>query len=83
MTVRVKKIGGRLAFVVPKSIAVDFGLRQGEKLDLSRDGDVLVLRRSCRRGRRPIEELIAQIDPAAYARHDRELGDRPVGKEIW
>lgn len=83
MTVTVKKIGGSVAIVVPKSIAVDFGLKQGEKVELSRDNDTLVLRRSRRRARRPIDELIAQMDPEAYARHDRELNDRPVGREIW
>ncbi len=60
-------------------------LAAGTSLDVSTANGAIVLRaRFARRERRPIAKIVAQIKPAAYRRHNRELGeDGPVGKELW
>jgi antitoxin component of MazEF toxin-antitoxin module len=84
MTVTVKKIGGSMAVVIPKAVARDMGLVEGSSLDLSPNPEGLLLRKRCRRPRRPLAEIVAAIDPAAYRRVAREFAnDGPVGKEVW
>lgn len=37
-----------------------------------------------RRPRRPLAEIVAQINPASYPRRNAEMtGDKPVGREFW
>jgi antitoxin component of MazEF toxin-antitoxin module len=84
MTVLVKKLGGSVAVVIPKSVAREMELRDGTSLDISTISGGILLRRNGRRARRPLDKLVAQLSPAAYRRRRLELGqDRPVGKEIW
>jgi len=83
MTVIVKKIGGSVAVVIPKSVAREMGLAEGTALDVSTTGAGIVMRKQGRRPRRPLSRIVAQIKPANYRRRTRELAaDRPVGKEI-
>jgi antitoxin component of MazEF toxin-antitoxin module len=85
MTVLVKKLGGCLAVVIPKAVAREAQLTEGTPLDVTATPEGVLLRKKpARRPRRPLIELVARIDSAAYRRHSRELaGDRPVGKEVW
>ena len=84
MTVMVKKLGGSVAVVIPKSIAQEMQLSEGVSLDITTSDAGIVLRRPGRRPRRPMREIVAQMNSAAYRRHNREMSaDRPVGKEIW
>lgn len=81
MTGTLKQIGGSLAVIIPKAMAE--GFVAGQKIELTeKDGGILLTRRTTR-VRRPIEEIVRQMDPAAYARHNKKrLQDAPVGKEI-
>ena len=84
MTAVVKKLGGSLALVIPKALAREAGLSEGATLEVTAGDGTLILRKQGRRPRRPISALLAEIKPAAYRRHRRELsGDPPVGREVW
>jgi antitoxin ChpS len=85
MTVTIKKIGGSVAVVIPKSVAREMKLSAGASLEISTAAGAIVMRtRAARRPRRPISEIVAKIKPSSYRRRRRELGDdAPVGKEIW
>ena len=83
MVATVKKIGGSVAVIIPKAIAAGAGLGPGTTVDVVQEDDTIVLRRSSKRTRRPIAELVRLIDADAYAVHRKELDDKPVGKEIW
>ena len=87
MTVVVKRIGGSVAVVIPKSVAREMELTEGTALELSADATAaaLVMRKRGWRARRPLAEIVAQIKPASYRRHSRQLlsQDRPMGKEPW
>ena len=86
MTITVKKIGGSMAVLIPKAVAREMELREGTAIELTSNGDALVMRRQRRnrhRARRPLAKIVAQIKPGSYARRRKEFGgDKPVGKEI-
>jgi AbrB family looped-hinge helix DNA binding protein len=80
----VKKLGANLAVVIPKAMARKMNLREGSLLEVSADASGILLRRGTKRQRRPLKEIVAQLDPAAYRRHSREFAnDNAVGKEFW
>ncbi|HVT87782.1 MAG TPA: hypothetical protein VHD56_02935 [Tepidisphaeraceae bacterium] len=84
MTVMVKKVGGSVAVIIPKSIAQDMGLIEGMPLDITSSADSIVMRQQGRRPRRAMSDIVGQIRSVSYARRRRELGeDRAVGKEVW
>jgi antitoxin component of MazEF toxin-antitoxin module len=84
MLATVKKLGGSVAIVIPKAMAAENQLAPGTAVDLSQDGDGIMIRKSRRRVRRPINDMVREIDPAAYEGLRREMAlDRPVGKEVW
>lgn len=88
MTVTVKKIGGSVGILIPKSMAQEMRLAAGTELTLSAAGDAIVVRKSqrrqARRTRRPIAELVARIKPSSYRRRKAELADGgPLGRELW
>jgi antitoxin component of MazEF toxin-antitoxin module len=84
MTVVVKKIGGSVAVGIPKGIARDLGLSDGTPLDISTSTNAIVMRKAGKRQRRPLKQLVAQINRASYRKRRQELPDGgPVGKEIW
>ena len=78
-------LGGSVGVLIPKTVAREMSLSEGTTLELTNSADHLVMRkRSRRRARRPIADIVAQINPAAYRRHTRELAaDPPRGKELW
>ena len=84
MTITVKKLGDDFAVILPETAARIMKLREGSTLHLSVRGCDIVLRNRGTRPRRSIREIVKQIDPAAYRRHNRKLlTDQPRGKEIW
>jgi antitoxin component of MazEF toxin-antitoxin module len=83
MTVKVKKLGGSMAVIIPKAVASELELAEGTVLDISASNASIVLRRQGRRPRRPIAQIVAQIKPGSYRRHRDLANDPPVGKEIW
>lgn len=84
MLATIKKLGGSVAIVIPKGMAAENDLAPGTAVDLSQSEDGILIRKPRRRVRRPIEDIVREIDPAAYERRRREAAsDRPVGREIW
>jgi antitoxin component of MazEF toxin-antitoxin module len=83
MTVTVKQIGGSMAVVIPKRFAEDMGLAPGIPLEISQRDDAILLRKSRQRVRRPISQIVAEIDPKAYARRAKhDLDNADLGREI-
>jgi antitoxin component of MazEF toxin-antitoxin module len=83
MTVTVKRIGGSLAVVIPRAIAVESRLEEGASLDVTSTVAGILFRRPGRRQRRRIRDLVKRIDPASYGKRNAELlADPPVGREI-
>ena len=84
MLATIKKLGGSVAIVIPRGMAAENDLAPGTVVDLSQAKDGILIRKPARRVRRPIEDIVREIDPAAYARRRREVAaDRPVGREVW
>ena len=84
MTVIVKKVGGSVAVVIPKAVARDMEITEGTALDVSSTRMEIVLRKQATRPRRPLKQLLAGMNPAAYRRHNRTMrGGGPVGREVW
>jgi antitoxin component of MazEF toxin-antitoxin module len=83
MTVTVKKIGGSVGVVIPKTLANDLALVEGMPLELLTQGDSIVMRKGGRRPRRKLSKIVSQIKPASYHRRRAELRDQSIGKELW
>jgi antitoxin component of MazEF toxin-antitoxin module len=82
MTVMVKKLGGRVAVVIPKAMANEMELFEGTALNVPASRGAIVMRNSTRRPRRSLKQIVAQIKPASYRRRANSDA-RIVGKEIW
>jgi antitoxin component of MazEF toxin-antitoxin module len=79
----VKKIGGSIAIVIPKSMAREMALTEGMPLDISRGSAGIILRKQRLRPRRSLGSIAARLSPASYRRRNREMSeDRPVGTGI-
>ena len=61
MTVRIKKLGGSMAIVIPKGIVSELHLSEGMSLDMTTHDGSLVMRKPRDRPRRSIEQIVAQI----------------------
>ena len=84
MLATVKKLGGSVAIVIPRGMAAHNQLAPGTAVDLSQGEDGILIRKPRGRIRRSINEIVREINPAAYARHRQDVAsDRPVGKELW
>jgi antitoxin component of MazEF toxin-antitoxin module len=84
MTVTVKKIGGSMAVIIPRTLAGAMELTEGTSLQISSNAEGILLRKQGSRPRRSLSMLVAQIKPASYRRRNREFSnDGPVGREIW
>ena len=88
MTVTVKRIGGSVAVVIPKTIARETELAEGTELSLSISADAIVMRKQKQRRRRtaprrPLAQIVDQIKPASYRRRRRDVHVGPVGREVW
>lgn len=85
MTVIVKKIGGSVAVIIPKTLAQQMELSEGTSLDISGSVDAIMMRKpGGKRPRRSIDKIIARISQSGYRRRSLELSERlTTGKEIW
>jgi antitoxin component of MazEF toxin-antitoxin module len=84
MLATVRKLGGSVAIVIPKGMAISFQLAPGTTVDLTEGETGIIVRRARYRKRRAIDELVGEINSSAYARHRKQLAvDKPVGKEVW
>ncbi len=84
MTTTIVKLNGELAILVPTAIVRAIDLTEGTTLHVECRATEIVIRKDARGHRRPLKELIREINPASYRRHSRELGGQClVGKEVW
>jgi antitoxin MazE len=79
MRTQIAKWGNSLALRIPKSLAADMNVRDGDAVEISVEGGALVVRP--RRKRYSIEELVEGITPDN--RHGEIDWGKPVGKEVW
>ena len=80
MKTTAQKWGNSLAIRVPKSVALQVGLKEQDDLEIEvQDGNV-VLKPYVRRVYR-LEDLVKQITPKNL--HGETDGGIPVGREIW
>jgi antitoxin MazE len=73
---KLAKWGNSLAIRLPREAAESVGLTEGAVVDLSVDGDAIVLRRR----RYDIADLVAAIDPK---QQHPLIEDQPRGGEAW
>lgn len=82
MTTTLKRIGGSLAVIIPKALAE--GMAAGDRLELTEKPEGILLSRPRRRPKRPIDQIVKNLDAKTYARRAKEfIGDGPVGREAW
>jgi antitoxin MazE len=78
-TTLVSKWGNSLALRLPKSVAREARLGEGDTVDVSVDNGTIVIRPS--RPRYALDELVSRI--TARNRHLETDWDGPVGNEGW
>lgn len=76
-TTRVSKWGSSLAVRIPKVIAEEWGVKEGTKIEMSRDANGINLRKP----EYDLDEMIASIDPDDLPPYLWD--DQPRGKEVW
>jgi len=78
-TTQVSKWGNSLGVRLPKSVAGEVQLGEGDTVQLSVDNGAIVIRPS--RRRYSLDELVARITPKN--RHDESDWGGPLGDEAW
>jgi antitoxin MazE len=80
MVTRIQKWGNSLGLRIPKSFAEDAGVEEGSPVDISIDGDKLIIQ-PVRPSRYVLKDLVSQIREDNI--HDEiPTGDR-LGREVW
>lgn len=79
MTTRVAKWGNSLGLRVPKSVALQARIKEGDAVKMLVKGGVIVIRPS--RAMYSLDELVARITPRN--RHSESDWGTPVGGEVW
>lgn len=74
MTTVVKKIGKHLVLVIPDELVKEMQIKEETLLELRAGKGEIVLYRTWGRPRRPISELVKEINPESYRRARREFG---------
>jgi antitoxin MazE len=80
MRAQVSKWGNSLAIRLPKAAAASLNVRAGQAVDLTIEGEAVVIRSS--RPRYSIEELVAQMRPANEPESFDDMHSPPVGQEL-
>jgi antitoxin ChpS len=82
-TARLRTLGGSTIVAIPPALLSQIGLAAGGKIEISIEGDQLVLRKPARvKPRYTLAELLAQCEPGPFE-VDQEWMDAPaVGKEF-
>lgn len=79
--------GGAAVLTVPTAILTQLGWQIGNKINLERQGDSVVLQAVKRqpRGRKSVDELLAGIDSQEIAELNQSIAglDEPKGREVW
>lgn len=78
-TTQVSKWGNSLGLRLPKSVAREAQLDEGDTVDVSVDNGTIVIRPS--RPRYTLDELVGRIN--ARNRHDESDWGAPLGHEVW
>ena len=76
---KVQKWGNSLAVRIPRGFAEQLMIQQGSEVDLSLDGDRLVIRP--RRRELSLSELLAQVTDENI--HAEVATGEPTGREVW
>ena len=64
-------------------VAREMNLVPGTALEISSSSTSIILKKRQTRRRRSLSQIVAQINPTSYRRHNCEfLADTPVGREI-
>jgi antitoxin component of MazEF toxin-antitoxin module len=83
MTITIKRVGGSMVVVIPKSLATAMELTEGASLDITTSAGALIMKQHGRRPRRSVAKIVAQINSGSYRRRSRDLADAgPTGKEM-
>ncbi len=77
MRVILSKWGNSLAFRLPKDIAELAGFQKGQALELTLDGQSIVIRRPVP----SLDEMIKDMEGKEW--HPLDFDDAPRGSEIW
>lgn len=80
MVTKIQKWGNSLGLRIPKSFAKEAAIEEGSSVDLSLEGDWLVIK-PIRASQFKLTELVSQITEGN--RHDEILSGDAVGKETW
>lgn len=78
-TTQVSKWGNSLGLRLPKSVAREAQIGEGDTVDVSVDNGTIVVRPS--RRRYSLDELVSRI--SARNRHDESEWGTPLGHEVW
>jgi antitoxin MazE len=78
-TTRLSKWGNSLGLRLPKSVAREVPLAEGDTVQVSVDNGTIVIRPS--RPRHSLDDLVRRITPKN--RHDASDWGGPLGDEVW
>ncbi len=83
MKTRVRKWGNNLAIRIPKTLAAEVGLCENAEIEVSADGDRLIITPVARNRKRKysLKEMLRGITPENL--HGEIDFGPPVGNEIW
>lgn len=79
MLTKVQKWGNSLAIRIPRAFAEQLMLQQDSEVDLSLDGDQLVIKP--RRSKQSLSALLAQVTDENI--HAEVSTGEPTGREVW
>jgi antitoxin MazE len=79
MTTLIAKWGNSLAVRIPKNLAAEVNVQDGDPVEVSVEGGALVVRPQAKRY--SIEDLVEGITPKN--RHGETDWGQPAGKEAW
>ena len=80
MVTKIQRWGNSLGLRIPKSLAKDAGVEEGSPVDISIEGDRLVIQ-PVRPSRYELKDLVSQIREDNL--HDEIPPGGPVGREVW
>jgi antitoxin MazE len=80
MVTKVQKWGNSLGLRIPKALAEDAGVEEGSPVDISLEGDRLVVQ-PIRSSKYELKDLVSQIREDNL--HDEIPTGRRVGREVW
>jgi antitoxin MazE len=80
MVTKIQKWGNSLGLRIPKSFAKDAGVAEGSPVDISVDGNRLIVQ-PVHPSKYELKDLVSQI--RENNRHDEIPTGDPVGREVW